>query len=293
MTTPSPTLGEIAADDANWIHFGLRLVAAMADPSLHGLASSDEVLAEMARLRGLKPESLMNTVTAIEYLKVHAPEKLRKKRDDPGVGPSQVHLLARLEGIDTDEVRSLRIRALRGQVSYRDLAESVREIREKALAGSNSEAQRRLLGWKRAKSFESMLHDFLVERIKELTGREDAVLVDGGRHLPVPVDYLVLAGDDPVIAIEAKAPRVKFRQSVLIETLGTCALLQKRFPEVWLVTPHGWKAGLEKAWAIAKEMRLTGLRFFTFDEANLASGAAALSEIGDREEKKPAAPSED
>ena len=78
------------------------------------------------------------------------------------------------------------------------------------------------------------------------TGRPKAKLESGQKQLPVPVDYSVRDSGVSVIAIEAKAPRRTFRQSVLVDMLGTCSLLQRRVPEVWLITPHGWEAGLEK-----------------------------------------------
>ncbi|MER2507927.1 MAG: hypothetical protein ABTQ27_04115 [Amaricoccus sp.] len=284
MAEPVDALEEIAADMGNWRMLGIRLLGAMTNPSLYGFSRSDEVLAEVARLRGQTPESLMNSVRAARYLVEHAPAELRRLRDDPGIGLSHVNLLARLDDIDTEEVQTLKVRVFNGEMTYRQLAAKVRAIQEGAGAAVADICLRvgppeRVLGRKRAKSFEWTLKQFLTARLKDLTGRPKAKLESGQKQLPVPVDYIVRDSGVSVIAIEAKAPRRTFRQSVLVDMLGTCSLLQRRVPEVWLITPHGWEAGLEKIASIADEMHQPGLRFFTFDEATAVSGTSALREI--------------
>ena len=84
MSGPVGSLEEIAADKGNWRIFGIRLLGAMTDPSLYGFSRSDEVLAEVARLRGQTSESLMNSVRAARYLVEHAPAELRRLRDEIG-----------------------------------------------------------------------------------------------------------------------------------------------------------------------------------------------------------------
>lgn len=291
MAEPVDPLEEIAADKGHWYSLGLRLLGAMTDPALHGFSRSDEVLAEVARLRGQTPESLMNAVRATRYLFEHMPAELRRSRDDPGVGLSNVNLLARLKEVDTEEVQTLRFRVFNGEITYRELAAKVRAIQEGAEAAAANICLQvgppeRILGRKRAKSFDWTLRHFLTARLKDLTGRPKAKLESGQKQLPVPVDYIVRDGGASVIAIEAKAPRRAFRQSVLVDMLGTCSLLQRRVPEVWLITPHGWETGLEKIASIAGEMNQPGLRFFTFDEANAMSGTSALREIVDRNERR-------
>lgn len=291
MVEPVDPLEEIAAETGRWYTLGLRLLGAMTEPSLYGLSRSDEVLAEVARLRGQTPESLMNSVRAARYVFEHLPAERQRLKDAPGVGLSHVNLLARLENIDTEEVHTLKLRVFNGKMTYRELSAKVREIHERASAdlALRLGPPERILGRKRAKSFEWTLKHFLTARLKDLTGRPKAKLESGQKQLPVPVDYIVRDGGAPVIAIEAKAPRRTFRQSVLVDMLGTCSLLQRRVPEVWLITPHGWEVGLEKIASIADEMHQPGLRFFTFDEANAASGTSALREVRHSAETAPAA----
>lgn len=282
MVEPVDTLEEIASERRNWLAFGIRLLGAMSVPSLHGFSRSDEVLAEVARLRGQTSESLMNTVQATRYLVERAPAELERLREDAKVGLSHVNLLARLKDVDSDQARSLQSQVLDGRVSYRALAEKVRRIQEGAAAAAAEICLQvgppeRILGRKRAKSFEWTLERFLTARLQELTGRPKAKLESGQKQLPIPVDHLVWDGGAPVIAIEAKAPRRAFRQSVLVDMLGTCSLVQRRVPEVWLITPRGWEAGLEKIASIADEMHQPGLRFFTFDESEADS--SSLQEI--------------
>ncbi len=296
MAEPVDPLEEIAADKGNWRMLGVRLLGAMTDPSLYGFSRSDEVLAEVARLRGQTPESLMNSVRAARYLFEHMPAELKRSRDDPGVGLSHVNLLGRLGNINTEEVQTLKARVFNGEMTYRELAARVRAIQEGAEAAAADICLQvgppeRILGRKRAKSFEWTLKQFLTARLKDLTGRPRARLESGQNQLPVPVDYIVRDGDAPVIAIEAKAPRRTFRQSLLVDMLGTCSLLQRRVPEVWLITPRGWEAGLEKIASIAGEMHQPGLRFFTFDEATAAAGSSALREVRHSTEGSPAADS--
>lgn len=296
MAEPVVPLEEIAADKGNWRMLGVRLLGAMTDPSLYGFSRSDEVLAEVARLRGQTPESLMNSVRAARYLFEHMPAELKRPRDDPGVGLSHVNLLGRLGNINTEEVQTLKARVFNGEMTYRELSARVRAIQEGAEAAAADICLQvgppeRILGRKRAKSFEWTLKQFLTARLKDLTGRPRARLESGQNQLPVPVDYIVRDGDAPVIAIEAKAPRRTFRQSLLVDMLGTCSLLQRRVPEVWLITPRGWEAGLEKIASIAGEMHQPGLRFFTFDEATAAAGSSALREVRHSTEGSPAADS--
>lgn len=281
MARPPDQLDAIAADKGSWSAFGLRLLGAMADPSAYGFSRSDEVLAEVARLRGQKPESLMNAVRATRYLIEQMPAELEKSKETPLPGLSHINLLARLDNMDTQEVRSLRLRVLGGEMSYRELAARVREIQDRVVAEVHLTVggPNRISGRKRARSFDWTLGEFLTARIKELSGEETATIGSGRGQFPVPVDYVVWVRGEPAIAIETRAPRGNFRQSVLVEMLGVCSLLQRRVPEVWLITPHGWEVGLEKIRSIAEEMRLNGLRFFTFDEATASTGTSALQEI--------------
>ena len=93
--------------------------------------------------------------------------------DDPGVGLSHVNLLGRLGNIDTEEVRTLKVRVFNGEISYRELAAKVRAIQEGAEAAAADICLQvgppeRILGRKRAKSFEWTLEKFLTARLKDV-----------------------------------------------------------------------------------------------------------------------------
>lgn len=274
-------LEEIAADSGSWRVFGLRLLGAMSAPAVYGFSRSDEVLAEVARLRRQTPESLMNTIRATRYLIEEFPSNHRRLRDNPNVGLSHVNLLSQLKEIDTKDVQDLKVRVLNGEISYRELAAKVRAIREGALADikRHLSTSERIRGRSRTRSFDGALTEFLTRNLTELVGDTSATIRSGHRLAPVPVDFVVSVKGVPAIAIEAKAPRSNFRQSVLVEMLGVCSLVQRRIPVVWLVTPIKWRSGIETIEAISRELALPGLRFMVFDDQAAASGLDALQEV--------------
>ena len=67
---------EAFAQDPNWISFGSSLTEALQDPESHGFTSSEKLMAEVARLRGVDPASLRNPLAAVAWMNTNASEAL-------------------------------------------------------------------------------------------------------------------------------------------------------------------------------------------------------------------------
>jgi hypothetical protein len=273
-------LEDIAAS-AGWLELGTRLDAAMEAHAAYGLPRPEDVLKEVASLRGQTSVSVRDAVLAARYARKHFADRLR---DDPDfrIGVSNVKQLALLGDIEGSEVDALRQSVLDGRISFRALAKEVDRIRESAVLNPqlDVEPRGRLQTFKQSRKFENSFQAF-IEDVYIPSQRAILTIRKVTKLGYIPVDFIIFDEGQAAIAIEVKAsPREAMHERMLIEELGLSVLARQKVPEVWFVTHADLKDQTERIEAVSASLGITGIRFMTFDPGVASKGdAAALEEI--------------
>lgn len=230
------SLGEVAKEE-NWVALADGLRAAMEDPEVYGANDPEEILREVARLRGVRPGSLRNPLAAAAWLESHAPEVYRARPD--GVGRSHVQMLAQLHDLDPDKARELAPRVFEGSIRHRDLR-LVLDKATDAVRSSVVRARPRIM--RRAQDFHEAAEAFLRANPGEIGLPEEVEYRSALRDRLPPCDLEIWHRGRPALAVEIKAARVRVSRQHMVETLGVASLLLREFDRVLIVLAPEWRS---------------------------------------------------
>ena len=220
----NPRLTAIAAEK-DWFDVGRQLEAAMAEPKRFGCATSDDVLREVANLRGQHPESLKRTVRGARVLATHYPEAAGRGPEGPGL--MHVLLLDQLRELGAPLTQHFKMEVLCGRVTQRALEQRVAEARAAAETKAGRGERPRPAGHRRARSrdFEAAVRAF-VEHYPELFCDDPSATVTSGYKVrPVPFDIALWSGDQLLCAIEVKSSNLRTHPKQIAEILGALELM--------------------------------------------------------------------
>jgi hypothetical protein len=251
----NPRLTAIAAEK-DWFDVGRQLEAAMAEPKRFGCATSDDVLREVANLRGQHPESLKRTVRGARVLATHYPEAAGRGPAGPGL--MHVLLLDQLRELGAPLTQHFKMEVLSGRVTQRALEQRVAEARAAAETKAERGERPRPAGHRRARSrdFEAAVREF-VEHYPELFCDDPSATVTSGYKVrPVPFDIALWSGDQLLCAIEVKSSNLRTHPKQIAEILGALQLMTHVAPRVWLVIAPEWEQNLSALQEVHRKLKL-------------------------------------
>ncbi|MGR3372743.1 hypothetical protein [Pseudooceanicola nanhaiensis] len=257
--TSAPSL-EALAKIRNWIGFGKALSASLDDPSRFGFEDRSQMLAHVAKLRGVDPSSLRNPLAAVNWMKRNAPEAL--EHENPDIPMTGVLTLSQISILSNDLAQSLTPKFFSGEVSRGDLRKALEHV-QAAGGGRGVTAHERV---KRAQAFEEQVYRFLRKTPAALELGNDVEVVKSPRDSLVPSDFSVLRDGKIVAAIECKAHRSKRHRRYLIEILSMAALRARAYHQAFLIVPDTWEESIAELSELVRDLGLQSVAIAAFSE---------------------------
>lgn len=248
------------ADDPNWVSFGKSLRHAVQDPSSYGFTSSEKLLAEVARLRGVDTASLRNPLAAVAWIEANAPEALNDK--NAHVPMTGVLLLSQIGILDKGLAEKIGPDLFSGALSRDDLRRALDELKARPGIGKIAAHDR----VKRAEAFENRVFDYLQSHPDVLGLGERVTVVPSTRAATAPYDFAAIRDGEMVAAIEVKSSRQKLHYRYLVETLAMIALAARKYNRALLVVPEDWGDAIDKIGELIRSLRLDGVQHAMFSE---------------------------
>lgn len=241
------------AEDTNWIRFGKSFHDAVQTPSSYGFTSSEKLIAEVARLRGVDPASLRNPLAAVSWMKANAPEALDE--EDSRVAMTGVLLLSQISILDRGLAEEIAPRFFSGAVSRDELKAALQELQAKPGVGKIAAHDR----FKRAAAFENRVFDYLLSHPEVLGLGDNITVAHSARDATAPHDFAVIRDEVIVATIEVKSHRQKRHHRYLVETLAMTALSARKYNHAFLVVPEDWGDAVAKIGGLIDALSLEGV----------------------------------
>ena len=209
---------EAVAKRENWIEFGAALRQAMDNPSLYGLRSANEVLQDVARIRGKRAHSLKNSVTASAWLEDKNPEIFEQR--PAWLGMTLVLFLMKIEELDTKVAENIAVRVFSGQSGQIELKQIYDELRERRKVATTAGGGIELSASQRAQVFNDAVANYL-ERFGAEFFNSKTIKVQPGRIIdPISPDLVVTVDGERRVAVEIKSYRNRVDRHLVLNTLG-------------------------------------------------------------------------
>ncbi|WP_245155586.1 helix-turn-helix domain-containing protein [Paracoccus ravus] len=265
------SLREIASK-TDWLTFAKALRIAMRNCSGYGFENPDDLLREVARLRGVQVASLRNPLAAERWYAAHFPET-----DVTEVSPvSMVSLLlfAQIWRIDSGLARRMQPRFISGQIN-RDELKAALEAAKQESGGRGLAAHERF--WQ-AERFVRSVHSYLQKNIEVLGFGANARIEDAGSSGDGGADLLVMVGSQVVMAIQIKQSRQKLHRRYLMDVLGRLGLSARQFPAMLLIVAGSWRDSMDELVALRADAHMMNVNFALFEDDEHGAGALTMVE---------------
>lgn len=259
------------AQDPNWIRFGKSLGQAVQNPRSYGFTSSEEMIAEVAHLRGVDPASLRNPLTAVAWMKDRAPKALDE--ENPRLAMTGVLLLAQISILDSALADEIGPRFFSGDVTRAKLKATLTTLREGQIS-HEIDAHRR---YKRAADFEERVFEFLLADPGALGLGSDVTVARSPRQAVAPSDFVVLRDGKAIAAIEVKSHRQKLHHRYLVEALAMTSISAKAYERAFLIVPEEWGDAVSRIEDLIRSLNLGSLQCAVFSDVD----GGRLKVIGD------------
>tara|TARA_Y100000815_G_scaffold201356_1_gene184966 strand:- start:362 stop:2191 length:1830 start_codon:yes stop_codon:yes gene_type:complete len=252
---------EAFAQDPNWLSFGSSLTEALEVPESYGFTSSEKLMAEVARLRGVDPASLRNPLAAVAWMNANASEALHD--ENLRVPMTGVLLLSQISILDKELASEIAPKFFSGDVTREELKNALRRLQEKpGVRGSTAHTRS-----KRAAAFEDLVFDFLTSNPETLGLGDRVKLSHSPRNSEAPADFVLTRDGETIAAIEVKSFRQKRHHRYLVETLAMTALAAKTYSRAFLIVPADWGDAIDKVGELIESLGLDGVQHAVFSDA--------------------------
>lgn len=258
---PKPSLRDLS-ENRNWIAFGQALSAACDDPARYGFEDASQLLAHVAKLRGVEPASLRNPLAAVNWMKENAPKALEE--EELRVSMTGVLKLSQMSIVSKQLADELAPKFFSGEISKRQLDIALRRAEQKF--GRRVAGHERM---KRAMAFEEEVFAFLQRNPEVLELGHGVEVARTDKDSLVPSDFTILRDGRPVAAVECKAHRGTRHRRYLIETLAMAALRATGGRKSILVVPVSWGASAAEISRLAEELFLSGVQIAVYDASDV------------------------
>ncbi|MCZ4365502.1 plasmid partitioning protein RepB [Sulfitobacter dubius] len=259
------------AQDPNWIRFGKSLSQAMQNPRSYGFTGSEELIAEVAHLRGVDPASLRNPLTAVTWMKDHAPKAIDE--ENPRLAMTGVLLLAQISILDSGLADEIGPKFFSGDVTRAKLKATLATLREGQVSHEIDAHHR----YKRAADFEERVFEFLLADPSALGLGSDVTVARSPRQAVAPSDFVVLRDGKAIAAIEVKSHRQKLHHRYLVEALAMTSISAKAYERAFLIVPEQWGNAVSRIEDLISSLNLGSLQCAVFSEVD----GGRLKVIGD------------
>ena len=251
------------AKTENWIALGAWLNRVVQDSQAFGFAFPDDALQSVAAIRGTKPASLRNPMSAAKWLEQNRPDLFESKPD--WLAMMQVILLSRIDRYDPKKSKEIADAVLSGELSQADTKSILDEVR---LAEKPAVVIARggFGGQRRARDFEVNAKMLFKQNTSDIFNVENLTVREGRTFEPLATDLIVYKGSEPFAAIEIKGPRNRIDPGYLIDQLARAALLLRKVPQVLYVVPEQSEYKLGELVAIRDKLEIEGIKFGTLPE---------------------------
>jgi hypothetical protein len=193
------------AMEKNWVAMAARLSAAMENFRGYGAPSPQQVIDAVANAQRVNPTSLKKPLVAAAWLEACHPATFARRPEK--LPMSQVLQLKRLHAISPAKAGEVAEAVFAGKIP-RHVLEEIISVERARFVAANGEHERAVRPGpaRAAKEFERKVERYLAEHLGEIVGAADVSLQRGDRMMP-PVDFVIYRGDEPLMAVEAKASR--------------------------------------------------------------------------------------
>lgn len=258
----APVKLEAFASDPNWMSFAKALMSALKTPEDYGFADSNQMLAAVARLRGVDASSLRNPLAAVNWMVLNAPEALEAENGE--IAMTGVLLLSQISILDNELAAKIAPKFFEGELSRTQVRDALKSIQVER-GGRGVLAHDRV---KQAVAFETAVAEFLSDHPDVLQLGSDIKITRGTRSSRVPADLVVVRNGKPIAAIEVKSHRQKRHQRYLLETLGMATLAAREYSRTVLVVPESWGDSVDVMVRLIKELNIADVKLVTFKESD-------------------------
>lgn len=259
------------AQDSNWIRFGKSLSQAVQNPRSYGFTGSEELIAEVAHLRGVDPASLRNPLTAVTWMKDHAPKALDE--ENPRLAMTGVLLLAQITILDSGLANEIGPKFFSGDVTRAKLKATLATLRGGQVSHEIDAHHR----YKRAADFEERVFEFLLADPGALGLGSDVTVARSPRQAVAPSDFVVLRDGKAIAAIEVKSHRQKLHHRYLVEALAMTSISARAYERAFLIVPEQWGNAVNRIEDLIRSLNLGSLQCAVFSEVD----GGRLKVIGD------------
>lgn len=259
------------AQDPNWIRFGKSLSQAVQNPRSYGFTGSEELIAEVAHSRGVDPASLRNPLTAVTWMKDHAPKALDE--ENPRLAMTGVLLLAQISIFDSGLANEIGPKFFSGDVTRAKLKATLATLREGQVSHEIDAHHR----YKRAADFEERVFEFLLADPGALGLGSDVTVARSPRQAVAPSDFVVLRDGRVIAAIEVKSHRQKLHHRYLVEALAMTSISAKAYERAFLIVPEQWGDAISRIEDLISSLNLGSLQCAVFSDVD----GGRLKVIGD------------
>ena len=254
----APVKLEAFASDPNWMSFAKALMSALKTPEVYGFAESNQMLAAVARLRGVDASSLRNPLAAVNWMVLNAPEALEAENGE--IAMTGVLLLSQISILDSKLAAKIAPKFFEGELSRTQVRDALKSIQVER-GGRGVLAHDRV---KQAVAFETAVAEFLSDHPDVLQLGSDIKVTKGTRSSRVPADLVVVRNGKPIASIEVKSHRQKRHQRYLLETLGMATLAAREYSKTVLVIPESWGDSIAVMAKLIEELHIGGVKLATF-----------------------------
>lgn len=255
------------AKTENWIALGAWLNQVIQDSEAYGFEFPDDALQSVAEIRGTKPASLRNPMSAAKWLKSNRPDLFDSKPD--WLAMMQVIMLSRIDRYDPKKAHEITDAVLSGELSQAE-TKSILDQARLAEKPTVVIARGGFGGQKRARDFTSNAKKLIKQNANDIFDTRKTLTVREGRTFePLATDLIVYQGSQPFAAIEIRGPRNRIDPGYLIDQLARAALLLRKVPEVLYIVPEKSEYKLDELVAIRDKLEIEGIKFGTLPEKRL------------------------
>lgn len=248
------------ASESNWITFAKALRAAMQSAPDYGFENADQLLNNIALLRGVDVASLRNPLAAEHWLEQFAPEQTVTEKNS--ISMSGVLLLAQISNISKDLSDSLAEKVFSGEMTRSQLQASL-ELAKTEHGGAGGVAHERV---RRVKEFENLVLTCLTKNHEALGLEPNAKIEKCPRDAKLNCDIVASEKGSPILAIEVKSYRQKRHKRYLLEVLGTMSLLSRNYPRAMLVVPESWASSIDTLREMKHDLNLDEVQIAAVDD---------------------------
>lgn len=265
------------AMEKNWIAMADRLRAAMESFRDYGMQSPQQLIEAVAHAQGVHATSLKKPLVASAWLEDQHPGTFAQR--PVGLPMSQVLQLKRLHAISPTKAGEVAEAVFAAKIPRHVLEEIISVERAKFVATKGVHERTARPGPARAaKEFEREVECYLKSHIGEIVAGANVDVRRGDKLMP-PVDFVIYRGDEPVMAVEAKASREDVHERHLLELLGINVLRQQTTPEIMVIGSQDWEPRFKRLADLGRELGLKGFTFATLEYENDKQKAATVLKI--------------